>query len=140
MELHVAEWVRCLNRVEGRTGVGRNKLRTYRLFKHDYIVEPYCTIILPLKHRSAFAKFRCGVAPLRLETGRYEHIAENERVCPFCIHEVEDELHALLKCREYCDIRHVLTEKANTICPEFNDLTDIEKMKSDDQTKCQNLF
>ncbi len=30
MELHVAEWVRCLNRVEGRTGVGRNKLRTYR--------------------------------------------------------------------------------------------------------------
>ena len=28
---------------------------------------------MPLRHRSAFAKFRCGVAPLRIETGRYEN-------------------------------------------------------------------
>ena len=34
---------------------GRNKLRTYKLFN----IEPYCKVILPLKHRAAFAKFRC---------------------------------------------------------------------------------
>jgi hypothetical protein len=28
---------------------------------------------IPSRYRSAFAKFRCGVAPLRIETGRYEN-------------------------------------------------------------------
>jgi hypothetical protein len=53
-------------------GTGRNKLRTYKLLKTNFEVETYCKLQLPYAHRSEFAKFRCGVAPLRLETGRYE--------------------------------------------------------------------
>ena len=44
----------------------------YKLFKTQFAVEKYCKIILPPRHRAAFSKFRCGVAPLRIETGRYE--------------------------------------------------------------------
>lgn len=41
-----------------------NTLRTYKLFKYDYCTEPYLKCKLPSKFRSAFAKSRCGVAPL----------------------------------------------------------------------------
>ncbi len=56
-------------------------------------------------HRSAFAIFRCGVAPLRVETGRYENIPFNERSCFNCLDSIEDEIHVLLECPLYSDIR-----------------------------------
>ena len=40
---------------------------------------------MPQSHRSAFAKFRSGVAPLRIETGRYERLRVNEEY----VHSVE---------------------------------------------------
>ena len=75
-----------------------NKLRTYKLFKHDFCTEPYLEYKIPLKYRSAYAKFRCGVAPLRVETGRYERKAVHERTCLYCINYVEDEFHVLMQC------------------------------------------
>ena len=62
-----------MNAVTSITGNGRNKLRTYKLFKSEYGVENYCKVLVPFNDRSAFAKFRCGVAPIRLETGRNEN-------------------------------------------------------------------
>ena len=57
--------------------------------KHQIIlilcVKKYCLFIIPHKHRSALIKFRCGVAPSRIETGRNENVKENERMCPFCV-------------------------------------------------------
>ena len=38
-----------------------------------------CQMIMPQSHRSAFAKFRSGVAPLRIETGRCEGLCINDR-------------------------------------------------------------
>jgi len=52
-------------------------------------------------HRSAFAKYRCGIAPIRLETGRYAGLQESQRLCPFGCGVVESELHVLLKCTMY---------------------------------------
>ena len=68
---YVNEWHVRVSRIQGRGGSGGNKLRTYKLFMNLFQTEEYCKIILPPSNRSAFAKFRCGVAPLRLETGRY---------------------------------------------------------------------
>ena len=51
-----------------------------------YYVKKYCMLILPKNHRSALCKFRCGGAPLRLETGRYEGLPVNRRTCVFCSH------------------------------------------------------
>jgi hypothetical protein len=60
---------------------GRNKLISYRFFKQGYETEMYVsTSNIPAKHRSALAKFRFSVAPIRLETGRYENMSVNARL------------------------------------------------------------
>ena len=38
------------------------------------------------------------MAPLRIETGRYENKNVNERVCFICHDQIEDEKHVLLDC------------------------------------------
>ena len=53
-------------------------------------------MFIPKAHKSAFAKFRCGTAPLRLETGRYENIPEQLRICPLCKTKPETEEHFLI--------------------------------------------
>ena len=50
---------------------GGNKLRTYRKFQKEYATEQYVSVINQKKYRSAYAKFRCGVAPIKIETCRY---------------------------------------------------------------------
>ena len=69
---HQIDWLNAIQNNSGNRGRGGNKIRTYCLFKTNYQVVHYCELFLPLKHRSALSKFRCEVAPLRLETGRYE--------------------------------------------------------------------
>jgi hypothetical protein len=76
---YISSWVNTVN-TDLDQRQGRNKLRTYKLFKNTYNTERYCKVILPLKHRAAFAKFRCGVAPLRIETGRYEQLHVIDRI------------------------------------------------------------
>ena len=40
-----------------------------------------------------------------IETGRYEGLPENERICPVCENVVEDEFHVLCQCPLYTDLR-----------------------------------
>ena len=44
-------------------------------------------------------------AAIRIETGRYEGLPENERICPVCENIVEDEYHVLCQCPLYTDLR-----------------------------------
>lgn len=127
MNKHVHEWKAQINSESGRSGKGRNKLRTYKLFKTEYKTEDYCKIFLPIKHRSAFSKFRCGVAPIRIETGRFVNLEVSQRLCPFCDC-VEDEVHVILKCSTYNNLRNILVSKANALLPAFNTLSDDGKM------------
>ena len=63
---------------------GNNKLRTY--CKNIFQTEFYVKNIMIRSHRSALAKFRSGVAPIRIETGRYQKLPVNElRLCPFSL-------------------------------------------------------
>ena len=70
-----------LNQYSASTGTGRNKLWMYRTFKSQYKTEPCLNCIMSNGHRSAYAKFRCGVAPVRLEAGRYERLDESDKTC-----------------------------------------------------------
>jgi hypothetical protein len=65
---------------------------------------------MPKTQRSAYAKFRYGVAPLRIETGRYKRLQINEHTCFHCVNEVESEEHVLLSCPVYSDLREQLFE------------------------------
>ena len=91
-------WHARVNSSTSRSDNGGNMLRTFKLFKRTYMyqTEHYCTVIMPKCHRSAFAKFHCGVAPLLLETGRYEGLPVNKRICPFCRVYVENETHVII--------------------------------------------
>jgi hypothetical protein len=132
-ELWEQRWHSELNRTEARRGTGRNKLRTYRTMKQAFEPENYVTAILPKSHRRAMALFRCGVAPIRLETGRYEGLEEAQRICPFCPRQdggvIEDEIHTILKCPVYDDIRQTLFTYLYDNMPVFAGLEDSDKLK-----------
>jgi hypothetical protein len=56
--------------------------------------------------RSLLSQFRCGILPLRVETGRYVGEPVETRLCKFCnLNTVEDEKHFLLSCELYDVIR-----------------------------------
>lgn len=83
------------------------KLRTYRLFKSDFIRENYVDLNLKRNERSLLAQLRCGILPIRVETGRYIGETLEQRLCKLCSEGViEDETHFVVKCNFYNVIRH----------------------------------
>ena len=105
------KWINDVRRENARQGAEKNKLRLYKCFKSEYKTENYVKCMLPREHRSAYSKFRCGVAPIRIETGRYERLALEDRRCFSCLNQVEDEEHALLHCPLYQEMRQMFFEK-----------------------------
>ena len=101
MSTFTGQWQTRVNNNNSRSDNGGNKLRANKLLKNIYQIEQYCKIIMPTSRRSAFAKFLSGVAPLRLETRRYEGLPVHERICPFCRTYDENELHVIIKCETY---------------------------------------
>ena len=83
------------------------KLRTYKIIKNIYGTEDYVKMNLSRSERSILAQFRCGVMPLRVESGRFTGEPVESRICRYCAkNEVENEKHFLLHCDCYNDIRH----------------------------------
>ena len=80
---------------------GKPKLRFYKRFKSQREPEPYLKINLSRKERALLGQLRCGILPLHVETGRFRGLALDERRCPFCPEEVEDECHFLFVCPKY---------------------------------------
>lgn len=81
-----------------RNGSG-NKLRLFRLFKNSFNISGYVKNPLPLKHHHTLAKIRYGVALLHIETGQYEQLPLQERLCQLCdSNAIEHEPHFLFNC------------------------------------------
>ena len=121
-------WKSQLARVNAARGTGHNKLRTYREFKSEYVTEPYVGVTMPWYHRRALAMFRCGTAPLRIETGRYENLTVDQRTCFRCPDAVEDEEHVITVCPLYTDLRNQLYVRCRELSPIFDGMTRREKM------------
>ena len=64
------DWEMKLNRVHAKRGHGLNKLRTYKLFKHEYGMESYVDKVYQTGQRSAMVRSRCVIAPINIELGR----------------------------------------------------------------------
>ena len=79
-------------------------------------------------HRSAYAKFRCGVAPLKLETGRYQRLQLDERYCFHCANKVESEKQVLLECPLYDDFRYRLCSAISCENLNFDSFSDDERL------------
>jgi hypothetical protein len=117
---YVKQWYTAINRSQSVRGNGQNKLRMYSKMKNEFETEEYCKMFIPRKHRSAFSKFRCGVAPIKIETGRYENIPLLNRVCQMCDSGmVESETHVLIECPLYTSVRIILFAEVNSLCTHF---------------------
>ena len=108
------------------------KLRTYKLIKTDYRIEPYLLLNLSRKTCSKIARFRTSSHNLRIETGRHERpiIPADERLCVKCnLNEVEDEVHALIDCPNNESMRQSLFELAAHHVDNFQMLDNRNKFK-----------
>ena len=85
------DWETKLNRVHAKRGHGLNKLRTSKLFKHEYGTDSYVDKVYQTGQRSAMARFRCGIAPINIELGLYVNVPADQRFCHFCDNCIEDE-------------------------------------------------
>ena len=82
------------------------KLRTYIKFKTCFKTEKYLTLNLNRNERSIMTQFRCGVLPLRVETGRFVGKQVSDRICKMCNQgSVKDEIHFLVNCQYYTNLR-----------------------------------
>ena len=82
--------------------IQKPKLRTYVTFKDNIDVEPYVKHCNVRQNRSLMAQIRCGVLPIRLETGRFCRLPVENRLCELCnLGKVEDEFHFVMECSLY---------------------------------------
>ncbi len=85
-------------------------------------------IFINKHHLSAFAKFRCEVPPIRLETGRYEYLPVEQCLCPMSDSKaIESEIHVLTKCNLYIYLRTDLFHRASSVNNDFNNFTYTQK-------------
>ena len=75
------------------------------------------------RYRSAYAKFRCGVAPINIETFRYglNRVPVDQRLCEPC-NVVENEFHVIMLCSVFDDIRLQFMISINEFNQDFKNL------------------
>ena len=81
------------------------KLCTYVTFKYTFGPEPYVYSYMSRSERSLLAQLRIGVLPLKIETGRYNNVKVEDRICELCDLDIEDEKHFVCSWPIYADIR-----------------------------------
>ena len=81
------------------------KLCTYVTFKYTFGPEPYVYSYMSRSERSLLAQLRIGVLPLKIETGRYNNVKVEDRMCELCDLDIEDEKHFVCSCPIYAAIR-----------------------------------
>ena len=100
-----------------------NKLRTYRIFKFQLCTENYVYLNIPLYKKKIFSMLRAGSLPLEIEKGRHHNppVPLNERVCKVCTSGViEDEIHFIMDCSLYDDLRHEIFTHMNSFIDGFD--------------------
>ena len=123
LKLYANEQTRILNGIKDSDKYP--KLRTYKLFKTNYCLEPYLSLNLPRKTYVNIARFRMSSHNLKIETGRHNRpkTPVEERLCDKCdANKVEDEMHCLLICDDNAIARDELIGRVSSLITNFNSL------------------
>ena len=106
-----------------------SKLRTYAKLKTEVGTEKYLDSIKNIKNRTALTKLRLSNHDLMIEKGRHQGLQENQRLCPFCDNQIENEQHFVMECPTYNVLRQNLFDNItdNENENEFNGLDEMEK-------------
>ena len=109
--------------------LSKPKLRFYNIFKNIPVTESYVSMNLSSIEQSYLAQLRLGILPMEIETGRYKSVTIDNRICKlFNLNLVEDEKHILFTCTLYNDIRINWKNKLTWYIPEFETLSEKEKL------------
>ena len=83
-----------------------NKLWTYKDLKKKFEMENFLKLDIDRSDMSNFVKLRISNSILMIEKGRHRNIDLENRLCPLCKFEVEDELHFTIKCTKLQELRN----------------------------------
>ncbi len=105
------------------------KLDVYKCVKINFGVEKYLLLNLSKYEKALLSQLRYGVLPLRVETGRFVGESHENRICTLCdLNCVENTMHFLFQCPLYTNNRNELYNRAKLVLPEWNNLTEVEKL------------
>ena len=99
-----------------------SKLRTYKLVKNTYGIEPYILASNNKRFQQAIFRLRASSHRLGIETGRHTVPITPiiSRICRYCkVNEIDDEFNFLLKCEYHTDDRHKMINSIHTIHHNF---------------------
>jgi len=82
-----------------------NRLSNYNLIKSHFGLEPYLNQSRQYHHRSLLIRFRGGLLPLMCNSGVYQSVPWEQRICPLCNLGIETEYHFLLICPKLSIVR-----------------------------------
>ena len=101
------------------------KAISFVMFKRSVCLEKYLHQVKNLKNKKALSRFRLSNHSLMIEIGRHlrPRLERNERKCPICKDEVENEIHFLTKCPLYTDERDILFQVCRQNCIHFDALS-----------------
>ncbi len=97
-------------------------------FQNTFETEMYLNKPMDFKCRKCFSMLRCGTAPLRIETGRYESLPVEQRICEVCdSNNVEDEMHFFISCNAFTQERTNLFTHVSQFVDNFNEFSLVDK-------------
>lgn len=86
-----------------------SSLDNFVKFKHEHGLEDYFSVVKDKRHLTALCQFRLRSHNLAIETGRHSKTPRERRLCIYCnSEEIEDEVHFLLFCSFYDELRRPL--------------------------------
>ena len=89
-----------------------SKLKYFNEFKLNFTCETYLSCISSTALQISFSRFRLSSHNLLCETGRYNNIPYDRRICTFCnMQVIENEYHFILICPIYSDLRKMYLPK-----------------------------
>ena len=104
----------------------------YSSFKNILEHEIYLEVIQSRVYKTALARFLTGVSRINGHRLR-SSVADNQRLCPFCVDTIEDKCHVLFVCPVYSQLRDKFplplygglpeTERYCRLCSDSDDKT-----------------
>ncbi|RUM93601.1 MAG: hypothetical protein DSZ28_07615 [Thiothrix sp.] len=120
------EWSRKL--------VERPRFALYATFKTDRCLETYLRVCTLQHFRNTIIRFRLGISEISVHRYRYRDDVHS-LICPSCQEEEEDEIHVLLQCPVYEDLRvKHLGDERNP--PNVNTFVKLLSAKNESTIKC----
>ena len=108
-----------------------NRLELFTSIKDKFEPAIHLTTLKVPLHRIAISKLRLSAHRLPIETGRYEQIPREERLCPFGCNQMGDEQHYLFHCEHpfIQDLRKPFMNQLAQLDPNTMSMGDKEKLR-----------